>query len=154
MKIDLSTTGIFEDSELELDKKITFVFGKNGTGKSTITGEIRKLDSAYDVSIFQGFDNIIDENHRLNAVVLGEENLIINNKIKEKKKEAEINQNKIDEINKILSKPDVENNSNFWTKRDTAQKNIKQRKENWIIFLRKQHQLLEIKQILKLLKLV
>ena len=87
MKIDLSSVNIFEDNELELDKKITFIFGKNGTGKSTITEEIKKLNSDYDVSVFQGFNNIIDENHRLNAVVLGEENLIINTQIKQKKKE-------------------------------------------------------------------
>ena len=43
MKIDLSSVNIFEDNELELDKKITFIFGKNGTGKSTITEEIKKL---------------------------------------------------------------------------------------------------------------
>ena len=29
MKIDLLMVDIFEDSELELDKKITFIFGKN-----------------------------------------------------------------------------------------------------------------------------
>ncbi len=28
MKIDLSSVNIFEDNELELDKKITFIFGK------------------------------------------------------------------------------------------------------------------------------
>lgn len=64
MKIDLSSVNIFEDNELELDKKITFIFGKNGTGKSTITEEIKKLNLDYDVSVFQGFNNIIDENHR------------------------------------------------------------------------------------------
>ena len=51
MKIDLSSVNIFEDNELELDKKITFIFGKNGTGKSTITEEIKKLNSDYDVSV-------------------------------------------------------------------------------------------------------
>ena len=68
MKIDLSSVDIFEDNELELDKKITFIFGKNGTGKSTITEEIKKLNSDYDVSVFQGFNNIIDEN-QLNLVI-------------------------------------------------------------------------------------
>ena len=42
MKIDLLMVDIFEDSELELDKKITFIFGKNGIGKSTFTEEIKK----------------------------------------------------------------------------------------------------------------
>ena len=90
MKIDLSSVNIFEDNELESDKKITFIFGKNGTGKSTITEEIKKLNSNYEVSIFQGFNNIIDENHRLNAVVLSEENLLINAQIEQRKKEIEL----------------------------------------------------------------
>ena len=55
MKIDLLMVDIFEDSELELDKKITFIFGKNGIGKSTFTEEIKKMTSDYDVSVFQGF---------------------------------------------------------------------------------------------------
>ena len=58
MKIDLLMVDIFEDSGLELDKKITFIFGKNGTGKSTFTEEIKKMTSDYDVSVFQGFRKV------------------------------------------------------------------------------------------------
>lgn len=58
MKIDLLMVDIFEDSELELDKKITFIFGKNGIGKSTFTEEIKKMISDYDVSVFQGFRKV------------------------------------------------------------------------------------------------
>ena len=58
MKIDLLMVDIFEDSELELDKKITFIFGKIGTGKSTFTEEIKKMTSDYDVSVFQGFRKV------------------------------------------------------------------------------------------------
>ena len=58
MKIDLSMVGIFEDSELELDKKNYIFFGKNGTGKSTFTEEIKKMTSDYDVSVFQGFRKV------------------------------------------------------------------------------------------------
>lgn len=39
-------------------KKITFIFGKNGTGKSTFTEEIKKMTSDYDVSVFQGFRKV------------------------------------------------------------------------------------------------
>ncbi len=121
MKIDLSMVDIFEDSELELDKKITFIFGKNGTGKSTFTEEIKKMTSDYEVSVFQGFNNIIDENHRLNAVVLGEENMAINAKIEEKKKAIELKEKEIARINKNLSEPEIKENSNFWTRRCKAQ---------------------------------
>ena len=58
MKIDLLMVDIFEDSELELDKKITFIFVKNGTVKSTFTEEIKKMTSDYDVSVFQGFRKV------------------------------------------------------------------------------------------------
>ena len=58
MKIDLLMVDIFEDSELELDKKITFIFGKKGIGKSTFTEEIKKMTSDYDVSVFQGFRKV------------------------------------------------------------------------------------------------
>jgi wobble nucleotide-excising tRNase len=121
MKIDLSGVDIFESDELELDKKITFIFGKNGTGKSTITEEFRKLDSDYEVSIFQGFNNIIDENHRLNAVVLGEENSIISRQIDEKNKEIEVKKEEINKLKETLSKPEEENVANFWTRRNDAQ---------------------------------
>lgn len=42
MKIDLSTIDVFEDQELELNKNVTFIFGKNGTGKSTLANQIKK----------------------------------------------------------------------------------------------------------------
>jgi hypothetical protein len=121
MKIDLSGVDIFESDELELDKKITFIFGKNGTGKSTITEEFRKLDSDYEVSVFQGFNNIIDENHRLNAVVLGEENSTISRQIDEKNKEIEVKKEEINKLKETLSKPEEENVANFWTRRNDAQ---------------------------------
>lgn len=120
MKIDLSAVDIFEDNELELDKKITFVFGKNGTGKSTITEEIKKLNYEYDVSVFQGFNNTIDENHRLNAVVLGEDNVNINTKIKEKEERCKSKQEEIDNINKSLSEPESESESNYWIRKRNA----------------------------------
>lgn len=121
MKIDLSGVNIFESDELELDKKITFIFGKNGTGKSTITEEFRKLNSDYEVFVFQGFNNIIDENNRLNAVVLGEENSTISRLIDEKKMEIEIKTEEINKLRETLSEPKEKGISNFWTRRDNAQ---------------------------------
>lgn len=121
MKIDLSSVDIFEDNNLDLDKKITFIFGKNGTGKSTLVEAIKILNEDYDVSVFQGFNNIIDANQRLNAVVLGEENAFINNQIELKEKELQLKQDEIDKINKTLSEPEAKEDSNFWTRRRAAQ---------------------------------
>lgn len=122
MVIDLTEETLFECDSLDLNKKITFVLGKNGTGKTTLTDVLAKQTANYDVSVFKGFDNIIDDNKRLNAVVLGEENTIINRKIEEiwgkiAKKESE---KKV--ILKSLNKPDDESESNYWTRREEAKK--------------------------------
>lgn len=122
MKIDLSGISLFESDELELDKKVTFIFGKNGVGKSTITEEFRKQDANYDVSIFQGFKNVIDDNERLNAVVLGEENTNISRQIEEKKKKIEEKKSAIKAIELTLEKPEMDGISNFFTRKENAQK--------------------------------
>ena len=122
MRIDLASVDVFKENELDLDRKITFIFGKNGTGKSTITNEIRKLSQAYDISVFQGFSNIIDENKRLNAVVLGEENSEINRRIDEKKAELEKKQLEKETIEKSLREPEDKSISNYWSKKIEAEK--------------------------------
>lgn len=58
-------------------KQKNFIYGKNGTGKSTITQTISDLFHAtHDVRIFQGFDSVA-ENSVLNAISLGRENASI-----------------------------------------------------------------------------
>lgn len=121
MKIDLSEVEIFDSNEIEFDKKITFVFGKNGTGKSTITEVLKKLSPEYEVSAFQGFSEIIDENKRLNAVVLGQENSLINKQIEQKKKELELKNAELEAINSSLQDPKDEGVSNFWTRKTKAE---------------------------------
>ena len=83
MKIDLSNERLFIPNELSLDKKLNFIYGKNGTGKSTLT---KILVDGYNsdslkVCAFQGFSSIIGENNLLNAIVLGEKNKVIEEKI-------------------------------------------------------------------------
>ncbi len=124
MKIDLSAVEVFADNEIEFDKRITFIFGKNGTGKSTIANRL-KNECDYEVSVFQGFSNIIDDNKRLNAVVLGEENATINRQIEAKKIEIEEKNVKIDEIKKTLQRPNDESISNFWTRKEESEQNYK-----------------------------
>ena len=53
--------------------------------------------------------------------MLGEENLIINTQIEQKKKEIELKQDEIDKISKTLSELEVEEDSNFWTRKRNAQ---------------------------------
>ncbi len=84
MKINLSNEKLFISNELSLDKKLNFIYGKNGTGKSTLT-KILVDDYNSDslkVCAFQGFGSIIGENNLLNAIVLGEKNKKIEEEIK------------------------------------------------------------------------
>ena len=118
MRIDLTNVEIFESNELVFDKKITFIYGKNGTGKSTITNEIKKQLIDKDVSIY--YAGLIDENKRLNAVVLGEENAEINRQIESKLEEIHVKESEIESINKTLQKPDADEESNYWTRRELA----------------------------------
>ena len=63
--------------ELVIDKKVNFVFGKNGTGKTTIADEIKEqFPNSHDVHVFKDFDGVA-ENARLDAVALGTENAAI-----------------------------------------------------------------------------
>lgn len=67
MRVDLSYVEVFESNEIDFDKRITFIFGKNGTGKSRITDELRKLSVEYEVSAFQGFSMLL---MRINGLML------------------------------------------------------------------------------------
>lgn len=125
MRIDLSSKkNIFFDQEIELKSK-NFIFGKNGSGKSTLCNLIKfqkhhieiefdengqlieKVENGekvlsenqnekYDVRIFQGFESVIGEDNKLNAIALSGENKkvgekirIAENELKELKEEQE-----------------------------------------------------------------
>lgn len=63
-----------EPTLLELKNK-NFIFGKNGTGKSTLCKMMEnQFGEDYDVKIFSGFQNVT-EDKKLNAIVLGKENI-------------------------------------------------------------------------------
>lgn len=124
MLIDLSEVEVFKSDQLDLDRKITFIFGKNGTGKTTLTERLKRMSDDYEVSVFKGFSDIIDENNRLNAVVLGEENTELNRRIDTIKAEIESKNSDIEAIMTNLTKPDDDSISNFWTKREDAKKDF------------------------------
>lgn len=129
MKIDLSNEELFYENEINFDKNLNFVFGKNGTGKSTLTKLLKKYgEQDYDVRVFQGFENMVGENNRLNAVILGEENNEIAQKIEEKKENIKKREEEKDKINLELKEP-KDNSENLWKKFEEIEKNIKQ-KEN------------------------
>ena len=64
----------FYDNVITNLKQANFIYGKNGTGKSSITQAVREQYSeTYDIRIFQGFNSVV-ENTKLNAISLGTAN--------------------------------------------------------------------------------
>ena len=94
---------------LVFDKQVNFVYGKNGTGKTTIADEIfKQLSSDYDVCIFKDFEGVI-ENNRLNAVALGSENATI-------QKQIDFIENEILRIKEQVEQPENKEKENLYTK--------------------------------------
>ena len=127
MKIDLSKEELFYENEINFDKNLNFVFGKNGTGKSTLTKLLKEYgEQDYDVRVFQGFENMVGENNRLNAVILGEENNEIAQEIEIKKEDIKKKEGEIDKINLEIKEP-KDNSENLWKKFEKIKKNINQK---------------------------
>lgn len=81
--IDLTNYGqVFNDNELSGLKEKNFFYGKNGTGKSTLCEVINEqLGQEFDVRVFQGFESVIGEDQKLNSIVLGENNKLVQSEI-------------------------------------------------------------------------
>lgn len=72
-------------------KKKTFIYGKNGTGKSSIVECIQKqYSNEYDIKVFQGYERIIADYGKLGLISLGVENVEIQKQIKEKEAEIKV----------------------------------------------------------------
>ncbi|MBP1041001.1 AAA family ATPase [Vagococcus sp. BWB3-3] len=130
MKLNIDTTDVFLGNEIDFRKKINFVFGKNGTGKSTITELIKEqYGQELDVRIFQGFDSIIGEDSKLNAVTLGVENTSINNQISAKEEEKEKIVLNIKEISKLINPPENSDSQNLFSKLEKSNKEYSDKKQ-------------------------
>lgn len=120
MKVDLTDGSVFggvcsrfDKPHIDFNKPINFVFGKNGTGKSSICKLIKEqvADGEADVYVFQGFESVIDGDRSLNAIVLGEENVAINREIKDCDARIDKIQKKIkEEQAKIIAPEDGKDN--------------------------------------------
>ena len=70
-------------------RRKNYIFGKNGTGKSTITNIIQSLESER-VFVFKGEEVIIREGEGLNGIALGIKNVNAEDKIRQFKKEINL----------------------------------------------------------------
>lgn len=103
-KLDLPQN-VFNVESLENLKQKNIIFGKNGSGKSSITKAIKEeYSETYDIRIFQGIDSIIKDNKKLNSIVLGTENVSLQPKLEQLTKD-------ITEISAEIKKL-AENNTN------------------------------------------
>lgn len=136
MIINLKEQEVFEDDSIEFTKKRNFVFGKNGTGKSTLTKLISEQCSDYDVRIFQGFERIIGDNDKLNAVVLGEENNLIEDQVKEKTEMIKAKRKERGIIAKRIEEPN-DNEENLWTSCKKAEDELTKKEKEINDFLKK-----------------
>ncbi|GBR74116.1 putative AAA family ATPase [Candidatus Termititenax aidoneus] len=125
LKIDLSNfpERFAENSrELLIAKKVNFIYGKNGTGKTTITDAIKaQYSDAYDVCIFKDFAGIVGENQRLDAIALGTKNTEIQAKIDAIDVE-------ITAIKKEIEKPE-DDTENLFTELEKANTNYNQQED-------------------------
>ena len=139
IKINLANlkNKIYKENNLELSSRVNLIYGKNGTGKSTLCNLIKEqLSEEYDVELFNGFDSVISENDKLDLVTLGEENVQIERTIKEleaklKNKQEEFNKNEVNLID------DDNNKDNLFAKYSVAQSNFKNANKNLEVYLSK-----------------
>ncbi|EPA0804145.1 AAA family ATPase [Enterococcus hirae] len=134
--IDLTNYGqIFRDNELSGLKEKNFFYGKNGTGKSSLCQVINEqLGREFDVRVFQGFESVIDENEKLNSIVLGETNKLVQKEIDSKLEiisENEAQAIEKYELLKSLRGFDEVEKSPFLSQYEKSQNDIK-KKENEI----------------------
>lgn len=99
---------IFSDTKLKNLKRKNFIYGRNGTGKSSISKAINEeYKENYDVRIFYGGESFIYESESLDAIALGSNNVEVQPQIDKIKKE-------IDEINAELNEEELDTLGNRW----------------------------------------
>ena len=121
LEIDLSKEKLFNSNSIIIDKRLNYFFGKNGTGKSTFARLVKEQLDDYDVCVFQGFDSLMADNNRLNAVSLGERNSAIAKNIIEIEKRVEILNNEKRLIIENITELDDKQKSNLWTEEHTVE---------------------------------
>lgn len=130
MKLDLTDASIyddgltrFENKEIDFSKSINIIYGKNGTGKSSICRLMKKQWKDKEVCTFRGFNELLDENKKLNAIVLGEDNLKVNQEVTSLKKEIDEIEKEREEKKENIEKPkEGGDRKNLFTEKEELEK--------------------------------
>lgn len=102
-------TDRFENPILENLKVKNFIYGKNGTGKTSISHAIlEQYKDQFDIHLFEGFNSVVGDNHILDAISLGTKNASVQPLIEDTQK-------KLTEIDKDLMPLD-EQETNVYSK--------------------------------------
>ncbi len=116
-KLEVNLSGhsdVFNDNMIVFDRNINFVYGENGTGKTTIAAEINnQFSDKYNVCEFKDFTSLVGENGRLNAISLGQVNAELQKKINSATK-------KIAEYREQLEEPEEDGDDNAYSKLNSA----------------------------------
>lgn len=129
--LNQSERRIFLDDQISF-KPVNFIYGPNGTGKSTLAEYIKCYFDNPDGSncrIFDGYEGILGDNQKLNAVVLGEENTEIDKKVELLNSEIQNLQKKIEEINRAIVDP-RDGSQNLWTEWNDANNDVERKERN------------------------
>lgn len=132
--INLTNYGqVFKDNELSGLKEKNFFYGKNGTGKSTLCQVINEqLGREFDVRVFQGFESVIGEDEKLNSIVLGESNKLVQKEIDSKLEiisENEVQTIKKNELLKSLKGFDEVEKSPFLSQYEKSQDDVRKKED-------------------------
>lgn len=109
-EVDLTQSSyVFNEPKLIGLKKKNYIYGKNGTGKtSLVSALLDQYSDTHDIHLFNGWANIIANNETLNTIALGTENTDI-------QKEIEKIDSQIKEIDNEISLPN-EGKKNLYLK--------------------------------------
>lgn len=121
MIIDLKEDNLYIQDEIDFDKKVSFVFGRNGTGKTKLAKLIKEQNTDRDVRLFSGFDGVLGNDGTLNAIILGETNNEIETEIEKIEDSILIKKNEIKRIiNNITETKDATGkiDDNLWKQRN------------------------------------
>lgn len=122
---------LYDDNYLKFSSQKCIIFGKNGTGKTTLCKLVSEQIKNMDVRVFDGFKNLLGSDQKLNAVILGEDNVQIRKKIEEENSKLSQKRQEKEKIQENIEKPRDANIHNLWTEYDDAKKTEKAAKKKY-----------------------